>query len=192
MNEGLAGHRIPRHSCNSKYSSAKLIAGATIQPDRRRGAPGADRRQGNPQPTWPRCMASPLTRARHADARAGNGPCRQGRAHPRRFRRPGAACSGRRRVAHERACRPGLQLPVGHDRRIDRLVDEGLVTRANSDADGRGVVVGLTEAGLARLAEAAPVHLRRVSELFVEKLSEQELVALASALRKVALDCMFG
>jgi DNA-binding MarR family transcriptional regulator len=80
----------------------------------------------------------------------------------------------------------------GMTRRIDRLVDEGLVTRANSDADGRGVVVGLTEAGLARLAEAAPVHLRRVSELFVEKLSEQELVALASALRKVALDCMFG
>jgi DNA-binding MarR family transcriptional regulator len=80
----------------------------------------------------------------------------------------------------------------GMTRRIDRLVDEGLVTRANSDADGRGVVVGLTEAGLARLAEAAPVHLRRVSELFVEKLSDQELAALAGALGKVAIDCTFG
>src|SRR6476659_1768687 len=46
----------------------------------------------------------------------------------------------------------------GMTRRIDRLVDEGLVMRANSDADGRGVVVGLTAAGVARLAEAAPIH----------------------------------
>jgi DNA-binding MarR family transcriptional regulator len=80
----------------------------------------------------------------------------------------------------------------GMTRRIDRLVDEGLVTRANSDADGRGVVVGLTDAGVARLAEAAPVHLRRVRELFVERLSDGELSTLASALEKVAVDCGFG
>jgi DNA-binding MarR family transcriptional regulator len=80
----------------------------------------------------------------------------------------------------------------GMTRRIDRLVDEGLVTRANSDADGRGVVVGLTDAGAARLAEAASVHLRRVRELFVERLSESELSMLASALEKVAVDCGFG
>jgi DNA-binding MarR family transcriptional regulator len=80
----------------------------------------------------------------------------------------------------------------GMTRRIDRLVDEGLVSRANADADGRGVVVALTDAGLARLAEAAPVHLRRVSELFVAKLSDEELSALATALHKVALDCTFG
>jgi len=80
----------------------------------------------------------------------------------------------------------------GMTRRIDRLVDEGLVSRANADADGRGVVVALTDAGLARLAEAAPVHLRRVSELFVAKLSDEELSTLATALHKVALDCTFG
>jgi DNA-binding MarR family transcriptional regulator len=80
----------------------------------------------------------------------------------------------------------------GMTRRIDRLVDEGLVGRANSDADGRGVVVGLTEAGVARLAEAAPAHLRRVSELFVDKLSDAELATVASALEKVAFDCTFG
>jgi DNA-binding MarR family transcriptional regulator len=80
----------------------------------------------------------------------------------------------------------------GMTRRIDRLVGEGLVNRTNSDADGRGVVVALTEAGLARLAEAAPVHLRRVSKLFVEKLSDRELATLASALGKVVLDCTFG
>jgi DNA-binding MarR family transcriptional regulator len=70
----------------------------------------------------------------------------------------------------------------GMTRRIDRLVDEGLVTRANSDADGRGVVIALTEAGVTRLAEAAPVHLRQVHELFVAKLSDKELATLASAL----------
>src|SRR5256886_7365678 len=77
----------------------------------------------------------------------------------------------------------------GMTRRIDRLVDEGLVTRANSDADGRGVVVGLTDAGVARLAEAAPAHLRRVRELFVERLSDGELATLASDLGNAAVAC---
>jgi DNA-binding MarR family transcriptional regulator len=80
----------------------------------------------------------------------------------------------------------------GMTRRIDRLVDEGPVTRANTDAAGRGVVVALTEAGIARLAEAAPVHLRRVRELFVDRLSDEALSTLASALEKVAVDCEFG
>ena len=80
----------------------------------------------------------------------------------------------------------------GMTRRIDRLVDEGLVTRANSDADGRGVVVALTQAGVARLVEAAPIHLFQVHELFVAKLSDKELATLASALDKVAVDCTFG
>jgi DNA-binding MarR family transcriptional regulator len=80
----------------------------------------------------------------------------------------------------------------GMTRRIDRLVEAGLVIRANAGADGRGVVVSLTAAGVERLAEAAPVHLRRVAELFVDKLSDAELEVLASALQKVALDCTFG
>ena len=80
----------------------------------------------------------------------------------------------------------------GMTRRIDRLVDEGLVTRANSDADGRGVVVALTDAGVARLAEAAPIHLCQVNQLFVAKLSDAELSTTASALDKVAVECTFG
>jgi DNA-binding MarR family transcriptional regulator len=80
----------------------------------------------------------------------------------------------------------------GMTRRIDRLVDEGLVMRANTDVDGRGVVVGLTDAGVARLTEAAPVHPFRVRQLFVDKLSDAELATLAGALEKVAVDCEFG
>jgi len=80
----------------------------------------------------------------------------------------------------------------GMTRRIDRMADDGLVRRAGADGDARGVVVALTDAGLNRLAETAPVHLRGVSELFVERLDDQELAALESALDKVTLDCGFG
>ena len=80
----------------------------------------------------------------------------------------------------------------GMTRRVARLVDEGLVRRTATDADGRGVVVTLTDAGVTRLTETAPVHLRGVSELFVAQLDEQELAALKSALDKVTVDCTFG
>jgi DNA-binding MarR family transcriptional regulator len=80
----------------------------------------------------------------------------------------------------------------GMTRRVARLVDEGLVDRRSTGADGRGVVVGLTDAGMTRLTETAPVHVRGVSELFVAKLDDQELAALKSALDKVTVDCTFG
>jgi DNA-binding MarR family transcriptional regulator len=80
----------------------------------------------------------------------------------------------------------------GLTRRVARLVDEGLVRRANAAGDGRGVVVTLTEAGIARLTETAPPHLRGVSELFVERLNEKELAVLETALRKVIVHCTFG
>jgi DNA-binding MarR family transcriptional regulator len=77
-------------------------------------------------------------------------------------------------------------------RRVARLVEERLVRRANADADGRGVVVALTDAGIARLTETAPVHLRGVSDLFLAQLDDQELVVLKKALDKVTVDCTFG
>ncbi|MEA2451879.1 MAG: hypothetical protein QOG04_589 [Actinomycetota bacterium] len=80
----------------------------------------------------------------------------------------------------------------GMTRRVARLVDEGLVQRAEADGDGRGVVVTLTEAGIARLIETAPVHARGISKLFVEQLDDQELEILECALGKVIIDCSFG
>src|SRR5262249_3815512 len=41
----------------------------------------------------------------------------------------------------------------GMTRRVARLAREGHVHRTGADTDGRGVVVALTEAGLARFAE---------------------------------------
>ena len=80
----------------------------------------------------------------------------------------------------------------GMTRRVAQLVEAGLVRRASSGADARGVVVALTDAGLARLTETAPVHARGVAQLFVARLDDQELAVLESALRKVTVDCSFG
>jgi DNA-binding MarR family transcriptional regulator len=80
----------------------------------------------------------------------------------------------------------------GMTRRVARLVEQGLVRRDNSDTDARGVVIALTDAGVTRLTQTAPVHVRSVSELFVAQLDDQELVVLKNALDKVTADCAFG
>jgi DNA-binding MarR family transcriptional regulator len=80
----------------------------------------------------------------------------------------------------------------GMTRRIARLVDEGLVHRASAGGDGRGVVVALTDAGVARLTESTPVHARGISHLFVSRLDDEELALLERALAKVIVDCTFG
>jgi DNA-binding MarR family transcriptional regulator len=80
----------------------------------------------------------------------------------------------------------------GMSRRVARLVHEGLVRRDKADSDARGVVVALTEAGMARLTETAPVHARGISKLFVAQLDDQELALLERALNKVMVDCSFG
>src|SRR5437868_6654444 len=87
---------------------------------------------------------------------------------------------------------PALISRSGMTRRVTRLVHEGLVRRAHADADGRGVVVQLTNSGLNRLTVAAPVHMRGASDLLLAKLDDQELAVLESALAKVTLDCTFG
>ena len=80
----------------------------------------------------------------------------------------------------------------GMSRRVARLVDEGLVRRDRAGTDGRGVVVALTKAGIARLAETAPVHVGGISKLFVARLDDQELALLERALNRVIVDCSFG
>src|SRR5438876_12151545 len=80
----------------------------------------------------------------------------------------------------------------GMSRRVARLADEGLVRRDRAGTDGRGVVVALTEAGIARLAETAPVHARGISKLFITQLDDEELALLERTLNKVIVDCSFG
>jgi DNA-binding MarR family transcriptional regulator len=80
----------------------------------------------------------------------------------------------------------------GMTRRVARLVEEGLVPRAGADADGRGVVVTITDAGIARLTETAPVHARGIAEYFVSRLDDRELAVVERALEKVTSDGTFG
>ena len=103
-----------------------------------------------------------------------------------------AAGAGRRCAADDGARRRAFSSRSGLTRRIDRLVEEGLVRRTTADGDARGVVVTLTDAGAARVSETVPVHLRTVAELFTAKLDDHELAVLESALKKVILDCTFG
>ena len=80
----------------------------------------------------------------------------------------------------------------GMTRRCARLVDQGLLRRTSEDLDGRGVVVGLTDAGVQRLVDVAPVHAQGVADLFVVKLDDSELGVLEQALGKVRVNCTFG
>ena len=80
----------------------------------------------------------------------------------------------------------------GMTRRVAKLVEDGLVHRAHTTADARGVVVALTDAGVARITETAPVHARGVFDAFVSRLEDHELAVLETALGKVTPDCTFG
>lgn len=80
----------------------------------------------------------------------------------------------------------------GMTRRVARLVDDGLVRRAGAAQDGRGVVVALTDAGVARLSETAPAHARGIADYFVSRLDDEELAGLERSLQKVTVECGFG
>jgi DNA-binding MarR family transcriptional regulator len=73
----------------------------------------------------------------------------------------------------------------GLTRRLDRLVEGGLVMRRSCATDRRGVLAVLTPAGRARLEEAAPTHVDGVRRHFISQLRNQDLLALADALNAV-------
>ncbi len=92
---------------------------------------------------------------------------------------------------------PGRRMPVGRlcevvnlslsgvSRLVDKVARGGLVTRERRSDDARVVDVVLTDAGLAALEAAYPVHLRGVREHFVDRLSAEQLETLAEAMQAV-------
>ncbi|WP_432492304.1 MarR family winged helix-turn-helix transcriptional regulator [Kineococcus auxinigenes] len=62
------------------------------------------------------------------------------------------------------------------------LEDAGLVTRAPSPDDERGVTITLTDAGRARLADVLPGHVDVVSGLLFSTLSPRDVETLAGLL----------
>jgi DNA-binding MarR family transcriptional regulator len=67
--------------------------------------------------------------------------------------------------------------------RLDRLEEKGLITRERSEADGRAVVVTLTDAGRAALDAALPDHLETERQLLAG-LSDDDRAQLADLLRR--------
>jgi DNA-binding MarR family transcriptional regulator len=74
----------------------------------------------------------------------------------------------------------------GLTRLVDRMLSAGLVDREADPGDRRGIYVCLTDAGLQRLREAAPTHLRGIQEHFGSRLSIDEASTIADALGRLA------
>jgi DNA-binding MarR family transcriptional regulator len=83
--------------------------------------------------------------------------------------------------------------PSGLTRLVDKLARDGLVERAKCSADARVVYAVLTDAGRARLVTAYPDHLRSVRRHYVDRLTTEQLEAVADALgsleRKLTSEC---
>jgi DNA-binding MarR family transcriptional regulator len=73
----------------------------------------------------------------------------------------------------------------GLTRLVDRMATAGLVTRERCEDDRRGTFAVLTPTGVARLREAAGVHLRGIHDHFTTHLTDADVAALTAALDKV-------
>lgn len=69
---------------------------------------------------------------------------------------------------------------------VTRMEKAGLVERAKTDVDGRGVTATLTPEGVALLESAAPPHVDSVRRHFIDLLSPEELGHLHGILAKMA------
>ena len=68
--------------------------------------------------------------------------------------------------------------------RLDKLEGRGLVARSSNAADGRGVLVALTEEGRKLIEAALPDHLATEQRL-LSVLSKDERTELAETLRRL-------
>jgi DNA-binding MarR family transcriptional regulator len=76
--------------------------------------------------------------------------------------------------------------PSGLTRRLDGLVRDGLVDRVPAPDDRRVMMAELTQAGLAKLAVAAPDHVDGVRRHFIDLLSPAQIKAVGAAMAAVA------
>src|SRR3954453_2160794 len=69
-------------------------------------------------------------------------------------------------------------LPSRCTYQIATMVRRGLVRKQSCSDDGRGQEAVLTDAGLAALTAAAPLHLATVRETFIDDLDDAELATI--------------
>jgi DNA-binding MarR family transcriptional regulator len=71
-------------------------------------------------------------------------------------------------------------------RLVDELIADQRVTKQRNAADGRGFDVTLTEAGLAALRQAYPVHLRSVRARVLDHVDRSTLPCFSQAVIAIA------
>lgn len=69
---------------------------------------------------------------------------------------------------------------------VTRMEASGLVERASSPEDGRGVVATMTERGYALLERVAPVHVTGVRDNLVDLVSPEDFAALGRVMDAVS------
>ena len=80
-----------------------------------------------------------------------------------------------------------LQLsPSGITRLLDRLEDQGLVSKGECKSDARVSYAILTDAGLSKLREAAPGHIEDIDRRLGLVLSEKEIKTLSGLLGRLS------
>lgn len=75
---------------------------------------------------------------------------------------------------------------AGLSRLVDRLEQRGLVERCRAATDGRGYQLTLTPAGRSLLRKAWKQQYAGIKRLFLDKLSDEQLRALADAWASLA------
>jgi MarR family transcriptional regulator, 2-MHQ and catechol-resistance regulon repressor len=73
----------------------------------------------------------------------------------------------------------------GITRVVDRLERDGLVSRFACPTDRRGLLTGITKAGLDRLHGVLPGHLDMIEQWFTGNLDAEELATFLATLRKL-------
>jgi DNA-binding MarR family transcriptional regulator len=66
----------------------------------------------------------------------------------------------------------------GCTRLVDRLVEQGFVTRCAASTDGRGLYAELTDAGLERIKAARVTHHEGIRRYFLDRLTPTDEIAL--------------
>jgi DNA-binding MarR family transcriptional regulator len=68
---------------------------------------------------------------------------------------------------------------------ISSMVKRGLVRKQACPQDGRGQEAVLTDAGMAELEAAAPMHLRTVRDTFIDHLDDEELAVIGRVFARI-------
>ena len=71
---------------------------------------------------------------------------------------------------------------------LKRMVNRGLVGRAACQSDGRGLWIGVTEAGRAAWEKAVPVYDRAVRDMVFGVITEEQAAGLGELSEKVLAD----